>query len=1212
MYIYRPLGRAEGDLRWTQTHHLQCSNVDPIASLSWGSAEELLVGGAQLSLWFVPDTEPPRCIWKQHVANSVALSYLSYDAGLIASFGQHDRLVKIWRRLSYEVDSTRFDISYLSHPAAVTDLRWRKPWHAEQNTDNLLYTFCADSQVRVWAYSDPHSLDVMQLIATIDMNASIQPRRLSVGSMSHRRFAFILDSRDFAFATEKALQCSPSSTTDHALEHLIEIANRNPEICVVLDGLGHMSAWGIENAGYKNKLPSAVFNVALVDGMNISIPHIVDPEADYFHFCVFAGGVSEPSLSILLQSYAGQIDWYDTQLKDFFNTASRTRRVRLTSSWSGHDSALQSTTRNGDFILTWTAQGQMLLWQQTHAALEKRASIMPSEQVVDASVTLDGGCIIVLGRTQLTVFDAKRMPAAVVDNAPLHSSIPSSHLICEALEGGEHLLVVIFVDSTSQSYKLSLSQPNKSNNVNGAHKALRAIEVSRPNIKRPPQTVLRTALRESTSSDATITAVLENKAIQRFRLIYDKETRSVKSTTISVASIPLPQSILAVASESGKLAVIDKSRRKLAIWDCIDGVWEYEHDFENVETIESVTWHSTPSGHLLLAICFTFHIAFIGQTRLLDRDHAEAWIELQDIRTRDFTTHTIDSVCWLADAGILIGAGNQLFALDVNVSQQVLARKGLQHIIPTPTATMFTEVINCTVPAFHPDFFERLVALGYIEAARRLLHLLHRRVKYLSDGDSLPSMLGMSPQNIIRGDQDRSSNANGSAHSSTVNGFHNEPIDHFTREVAESMDETLEKCHLWQLLGEEQVRLRTYLHSFAEVDDQSSSLDANALRYLHALHNSRDQTLPWSAAVFASLSTSQEALVDQVSQFYGGKLTWEAARKSRMFLWLSDAEALDVQLENVARAEYTKHEDRSPVNCSLHYLALRKKSVLQALWRRTIGVREKENTTKLLANNFELPKFKATALKNAYALISKRRFEYAAAWFLLADSLKDAVNVCVHQLKDLQLAIAVARVYGKDDNTVLDKLLSDTVSKQSVESEDGRWMASWAFGMLHHHEKAVQVLVRPVHQVVNVPLIQDQGLPGSQSYRANDPLLTVLYTQLRSRLAKQNKWINVVTPKEEWDFVMRCVRQYLRMGMDVLALDLVRNWEFVRESQPPPPTVDAAAEARAKAMKDAEEAEAEEQQQQQQQAKDEKAKRKPPPTQFVEPTSNSLLDSFGF
>lgn len=88
-----------------------------------------------------------------------------------------------------------------------------------------------------------------------------------------------------------------------------------------------------------------------------------------------------------------------------------------------------------------------------------------------------------------------------------------------------------------------------------------------------------------------------------------------------------------------------------------------------------------------------------------------------------------------------------------------------------------------------------------------------------------------------------------------------------------------------------------------------------------------------------------------------------------MFLCLQKS-----HFEAIARNEYTKSEVKNPVDCSLFYLALRKKTVLQGLWRMASWNREQAATLKLLANNFEDPKWKTSALKNAYALMSKRRF----------------------------------------------------------------------------------------------------------------------------------------------------------------------------------------------------------------------------------------------
>jgi hypothetical protein len=64
----------------------------------------------------------------------------------------------------------------------------------------------------------------------------------------------------------------------------------------------------------------------------------------------------------------------------------------------------------------------------------------------------------------------------------------------------------------------------------------------------------------------------------------------------------------------------------------------------------------------------------------------------------------------------------------------------------------------------------------------------------------------------------------------------------------------------------------------------------------------------------------------------------------------------------------------------------------------------------------------------------------------------------LNQLKDLQLAIAVARVYEGDSGPVLRRLLEEEVL--SIAAQEGnRWLASWAFWMLHRRDMAVRALI---------------------------------------------------------------------------------------------------------------------------------------------------------
>ena len=84
--------------------------------------------------------------------------------------------------------------------------------------------------------------------------------------------------------------------------------------------------------------------------------------------------------------------------------------------------------------------------------------------------------------------------------------------------------------------------------------------------------------------------------------------------------------------------------------------------------------------------------------------------------------------------------------------------------------------------------------------------------------------------------------------------------------------------------------------------------------------------------------------------------------------------------------------------------------------------------------------------------------EYAAAFFILADSLKDAVNVCLRNLNDLQLAVGITRAYEGDDGPILRYIIEEHVLPRAVSTGD-RWLASWAFWMTGDRGKSVQALI---------------------------------------------------------------------------------------------------------------------------------------------------------
>lgn len=169
-------------------------------------------------------------------------------------------------------------------------------------------------------------------------------------------------------------------------------------------------------------------------------------------------------------------------------------------------------------------------------------------------------------------------------------------------------------------------------------------------------------------------------------------------------------------------------------------------------------------------------------------------------------------------------------------------------------------------------------------------------------------------------------------------------------------------------------------------------------------------------------------------------------------------------------------DTRDPTRCSIFYFAIGKYKLVHGLWRQAAWHQEQNVMLKFLSHDFTIDRWRTAALKNAFALLSKQRFgifrdflpctqlltnclEYAAAFFLLGGSLKDAVNVCITKLGDFQLAVSLARIVEQsNDGPILKHILTNTVLPTAF-GLGNRWLGSWAFWMLHRRDLAVRILL---------------------------------------------------------------------------------------------------------------------------------------------------------
>lgn len=165
-----------------------------------------------------------------------------------------------------------------------------------------------------------------------------------------------------------------------------------------------------------------------------------------------------------------------------------------------------------------------------------------------------------------------------------------------------------------------------------------------------------------------------------------------------------------------------------------------------------------------------------------------------------------------------------------------------------------------------------------------------------------------------------------------------------------------------------------------ELEHYSTLLDHDAIRYLASLRHiemmTKDKTnfLDYQSFIWAYHSDTQERLVLALDSCYQNKMDWIIAKKCGMFLWLHSHQEFISRVEQVARQQLSGRDERDPTSCSLLYYALRKHKLVVNLWKQAFWHKDQEKMLAFLKNDFTLPRWQTAAFRNAFALLSQRRF----------------------------------------------------------------------------------------------------------------------------------------------------------------------------------------------------------------------------------------------
>ncbi|KAG1697514.1 hypothetical protein DVH05_015961 [Phytophthora capsici] len=158
---------------------------------------------------------------------------------------------------------------------------------------------------------------------------------------------------------------------------------------------------------------------------------------------------------------------------------------------------------------------------------------------------------------------------------------------------------------------------------------------------------------------------------------------------------------------------------------------------------------------------------------------------------------------------------------------------------------------------------------------------------------------------------------------------------------------------------------------------------------------------------WGALSDFQPELLQEC--FPATTMNWKEMRRLRIPFWLKSSAKLIQFTEKVAQAEFA--ENRDPFAVAVFYVLLGKTRLLASLFK----MANESRISELLSNNFSEMRWKNAAIKNAFVLKTKQRYELSAAFFLLSGKITEAISVAEQADETLVLSFLIARVSEKWD-----------------------------------------------------------------------------------------------------------------------------------------------------------------------------------------------------
>ncbi|KAI9594335.1 RAVE protein 1 C terminal-domain-containing protein [Syncephalis fuscata] len=975
---------GEDDTEWPVVLHELQPTLNCIA---WSHQGTLITAGDGITIWSVAVSEENgtielNTVWKTTCLGTPIAAIIATEySTMFATLGAKSRLVKVWHGNTDRVD---YQYSYLSHPRSVINAIWR-----DRNIPSLV-TLCTDGFSRVWTAQAP---DAFYITNVVDVSGTgVWPM---VPPNAGRRIVSWSDcSEGQSLALDNDHSSDSSSHRDMLVDAiLLEYTDASELIAwaMLYDDDGSASLQSaplmigkIQLEGQLKSLDSCVIQSAN-NHSDIGLS-LMTPAGDIYHISFGKLNCPEPSL---------------------VSVASGNRRTVV-------EIAIQPpyiATRTQDDSITCflVKPGQTMLepvWQASNVShfswVQGSDVLLSVEKDAVLAYALDSGHIT---RTHVTLpkllSSITLVKSVLLSKNVSNTSTMTAETWALALTGRfMSACVILNRDGIAIATQATFEFPD----------AL-AVAVSRDqlNIKCTAQAYCVVACKNGSILVSLIDEQGQQTSLGQFNVTLLSKAQNVHISINHDGTVALAYII------DGQATVEIWSLNKLSKqW-----VQGYCYTIRKESPLLNLMWQqqeATSTDLLILSTCSGLNL--VARVRSIDSAYAHEWRLIGSIPM----AQQCSAQFYGADM-VLVKAESCRIITVMNIWSEIhweFAYSSQQRSL----AQILT-ILKAEMPLYHPELLGFMARQADFERTRIALHILEEMVH---NGDKYDEYLA-SNNKILQ------------CLRPVYNLSDTLPI---AKSAAEYLANDLGQFELPGITVQERQDLCTLIKVMAEIIDWLRSLDAIGARFALAVRlatignnnnngksSSKPLKLGYRELSWAYYSLGQDSLFSFCQSHCSLTMDWPTVAALGIPMWLKDTNTLKGLLLKMARDRFTVSKD--PMSASLFFLALRKKTLLLGLWRTASFHPEQSKMLKFLSQDFDDSRKQSAALKNAFALLGKQRYELAASFFLLANRLKDAVNVCLKHLKDIQLAICICRVYEGDDSPSLRDLYTTLTNLSSIE-----------------------------------------------------------------------------------------------------------------------------------------------------------------------------------